>query len=84
MLRDTVDNCLLIIYHLTLDFAEATKFYIDDCGLVGLIYSMCEMGTDIYTVDKILKIMVEVTKYHKGRKDKHLVKKFLKNYISIF
>ncbi len=42
------------------------------------------MGVDNYTGDKILKIMVLVTNYHKGKKDKQLVRKFLKNYISVF
>ncbi len=84
MLRDTVDNCLLIIYHLTLDYFEANKFYIEECGLIGLMYGMFDVGTDPWTIEKVLKIMVQVTVYHKGRKDKHLVKKFIKNYISIF
>jgi hypothetical protein len=84
MLKDTVDNCLLIIYHLTLDYLEATKFYIEECGLIGLMYGMFDVGTDPWTIEKVLKIMVQVTVYHKGRKDKHLVKKFIKNYISIF
>jgi hypothetical protein len=82
--QDTVDNCLLIIYHLTHDYLEATKFYVEECGLVGLMYGMFEVGIDDCIVEKVLKIMVQVTIYHKGRKDKHLVKKFIKNYLSIF
>ena len=84
MLRDTVDNCLLIIYHLIVDFADALHFYITECNMINLMFSMCNMGVDNYTGDKILKIMVLVTNYHKGKKEKTLVRKFLKNYISVF
>ena len=81
---DIIENCLLIIYHLMIDFGDdVVKFYIEECDILSLLYRMIETPMEINIYEKLLKIMTQINSYFAIKTDKKPVKKFLKFYITI-
>ena len=67
--KDTVENSLHIMYNLMTDFSDVTKFYIEECDLLTLIYRMFDSVTPLEIIQKLLKMMTKISDYYIKKKD---------------